>query len=147
MKNRKGRRIPVAWQISREKKSPRYTQGCAAAHGANGNWQIQYCIAYKRYPSVQKFCTDAGYRGTFVSGLKEQLDLDVDISEKIKPHQMGGWSHPLLAQPFQASQQTLGDFRPFRWGYGQNFSLPHATQTLKNTASKIINIIATTSSE
>ena len=25
--------------------------------------------------------------GTFVSDLKEQLDLDVDISEKIKPHQ------------------------------------------------------------
>ncbi len=30
---------------------------------------------------------DAGYRGTFVSDLKEQFDLDVDISEKIKPHQ------------------------------------------------------------
>lgn len=43
--------------------------------------------AYERYPSIQKFCADAGYRGTFVSDLKEQLDLDVDISEKIKPHQ------------------------------------------------------------
>ena len=43
--------------------------------------------AYKRYPSIQKFCADAGYRGSFVSDLKEQLDLDVDISEKIKPHQ------------------------------------------------------------
>ncbi|MEY8420750.1 transposase [Oscillospiraceae bacterium 44-5] len=42
---------------------------------------------YERYPSIQKFCADAGYRGTFVSDLKEQLDLDVDISEKIKPHQ------------------------------------------------------------
>ena len=37
--------------------------------------------------NIQKFCADAGYRGTFVSDLKEQLDLDVDISEKIKPHQ------------------------------------------------------------
>ena len=43
--------------------------------------------AYERYPSIQKFCADAGYRGTFVSDLKEQLDLNVDISEKIKPHQ------------------------------------------------------------
>lgn len=43
--------------------------------------------AYERYPSVQKFCADAGYRGTFVSDLKQQLGLDVDISEKIKPHQ------------------------------------------------------------
>ena len=42
---------------------------------------------YERLPSIRKFCADAGYRGTFVSDLKEQLDLDVDISEKIKPHQ------------------------------------------------------------
>ena len=27
------------------------------------------------------------YRGTFASDLKQQLDLNVDISEKIKPHQ------------------------------------------------------------
>ena len=39
------------------------------------------------YPSIQKFCADAGYRGTFVSDVKEQLSLEVDISEKIKPHQ------------------------------------------------------------
>ena len=43
--------------------------------------------AYEQYPSDQKFCADAGYRGTFISDLKEQLDLDIDISEKIKPHQ------------------------------------------------------------
>ena len=43
--------------------------------------------AYERYPSIQKFCADAGYRGTFVSDLKEQIGLDVDISEKIRPHQ------------------------------------------------------------
>ena len=43
--------------------------------------------AYRRYPSIKKFCADAGYRGTFVSDVKEQLGLDVDISEKIKPHQ------------------------------------------------------------
>lgn len=43
--------------------------------------------AYQRYSSIQKFCADAGYRGIFVSDLKKQLDLDVDISEKIKSHQ------------------------------------------------------------
>ena len=43
--------------------------------------------AYARYPSILKFCADAGYRGTFVSDVKEQLGLEVDISEKIKPHQ------------------------------------------------------------
>ena len=43
--------------------------------------------ALERYPSIQKFCADAGYRGTFISDVKEQLGLDVDISEKIKPHQ------------------------------------------------------------
>ena len=43
--------------------------------------------SYERYPSIKKFCADAGYRGTFVSDVKEQLGLEVDISEKIKPHQ------------------------------------------------------------
>ena len=42
--------------------------------------------AYTSYPSIQKFCADAGYRGTFVSDVKEKLGLGVDISEKIKPH-------------------------------------------------------------
>ena len=39
--------------------------------------------AYKRYPSIKKLCADAGYRGTFVSDIKEQLGLDVDISEPV----------------------------------------------------------------
>ena len=43
--------------------------------------------AYERYPSIQKFCTDAGYRGTFVLKVQEILSLNVDISERIKPHQ------------------------------------------------------------
>ena len=38
------------------------------------------------YPTIQKFCADAGYRGTFVSDVKKRLALGVDISEKIKPH-------------------------------------------------------------
>ena len=43
--------------------------------------------AYTSYKTIQKFCADAGYRGTFVSDLKEKLGLGVDIPEKIKPHQ------------------------------------------------------------
>jgi len=43
--------------------------------------------AYERYSSIQKFCADAGYRGLFVSNVKELLGLDVAITEKIKPHQ------------------------------------------------------------
>ncbi len=43
--------------------------------------------ACERYPSIQKFCADAGYRGAFVSDVKERLGLRTDISEKVKPHQ------------------------------------------------------------
>ena len=43
--------------------------------------------AFERCPSIQRFCADAGYRGTFVSDVQEQLGLNVDISEKINPHQ------------------------------------------------------------
>ena len=40
--------------------------------------------AYGRYSSIQKFCADAGYRGTFVSDVKEQLGLDVDIATTVE---------------------------------------------------------------
>ena len=43
--------------------------------------------ACQRYPSIRRFCADAGYRGSFVANVKSQLALEVDISEKIKPHQ------------------------------------------------------------
>ena len=42
--------------------------------------------AYERYPSIQKFCADAGCLCTFVANLKKQFQLDVDISEKIRPY-------------------------------------------------------------
>ena len=42
--------------------------------------------AYERYPSIQHFCTDAGYRGPFLKKVQGLLSLNVDISEKIKPH-------------------------------------------------------------
>jgi len=43
--------------------------------------------ACQKYPSIQKFCADAGYRKTFVEALLKKCNLGVDISEKIKPHQ------------------------------------------------------------
>ena len=59
-------------------------------------------IMYERFPSIQKFYADAGYRGTFVSDLKEQLDFEVDISEKIKPRQ---WY--TRQKPFPLQKQIL----------------------------------------
>ena len=44
-------------------------------------------LAFERYPSIEKFCADAGYRGTFILDVDEILGLGVDISEKIKPHE------------------------------------------------------------
>ena len=43
--------------------------------------------AVKVYPSIKKFCGDMGYRGTFVLDVEKLLNLGVDISEKIKPHE------------------------------------------------------------
>lgn len=39
------------------------------------------------YPGLAGFCADAGYRGTFVRELGKRFGLDVNISEKIKPHE------------------------------------------------------------
>ena len=47
--------------------------------------------AVEKYPSIQKFCADAGYRGTFLKKVQGLLSLNVDISEKIKPYQ---WQEP-----------------------------------------------------
>jgi putative transposase len=44
-------------------------------------------LALERYPSIEKFCADAGYRGTFILDVDEILGVGVDISEKIKPHE------------------------------------------------------------
>ena len=44
-------------------------------------------LAVGRYPSIERFCADAGYRGTFVFDVDEILGLGVDISKKIKPHE------------------------------------------------------------
>jgi hypothetical protein len=41
--------------------------------------------AFKKYPSIQQFCADAGYRKTFEQDVSQELGLGVDISARIKP--------------------------------------------------------------
>ena len=41
--------------------------------------------AFRRYPTIKKFCGDAGYRKTFESDVAEELGLSVDISQRIQP--------------------------------------------------------------
>ena len=41
--------------------------------------------AYRKYPTIKKFCGDKGYRKSFVDNVKSILELDTDISEKIIP--------------------------------------------------------------
>jgi len=41
--------------------------------------------AYDKYPTIQKFCGDDGYRKSFEEAVSEQLGLGVDISKRIKP--------------------------------------------------------------
>lgn len=43
--------------------------------------------AVKRYSTIERFCADAGYCGTFVLDVSNHLGLGVDIAEKIKPHE------------------------------------------------------------
>jgi len=43
--------------------------------------------AIEKYPALKAFCADAGYRGSFVKDVQNEFGMEVDISEKIKPHQ------------------------------------------------------------
>ena len=66
-----------------------------------------------RYPSIQGFCADTGYRGTFVSDIHQQFGLSVDISEKITPHE---WEK-----------------LPWRWGVDRTLSwLTHSRRLSKD---------------
>ena len=40
--------------------------------------------AFEKYPSIQRFCADAGYRKTFERDVSCELGLGVDISVRIK---------------------------------------------------------------
>lgn len=41
--------------------------------------------AFEKYPFIQRFCADAGYRKTFEQNISSELRLGVDISARIKP--------------------------------------------------------------
>ena len=41
--------------------------------------------AFEKYPSIQRFCADAGYRKSFEQDVSRELNLGVDISARIKP--------------------------------------------------------------
>jgi putative transposase len=41
--------------------------------------------AFDKYPTIQKFCGDDGYRKSFEEGVSRQLGLGLDISKRIKP--------------------------------------------------------------
>ena len=41
--------------------------------------------AYNKYPTIQRYCGDDGYRKSFEEAVSEQLGLGVDISKRIKP--------------------------------------------------------------
>ena len=41
--------------------------------------------AFDSYPTIEKFCGDEGYRGTFVDYINWEFELEVDISSRIKP--------------------------------------------------------------
>ena len=41
--------------------------------------------AFEKYPSIQRFCADAGYCKTFEQNISSELGLGVDISAHIKP--------------------------------------------------------------
>ena len=43
--------------------------------------------AFEKYPSIQRFFADAGYRKSFEQNVSQELGLGVDISARIKP----GW--------------------------------------------------------
>ena len=43
--------------------------------------------AFEKYPSIQRFCGDAGYRKTFEQDIARELGLGVNMSVRIK----SGW--------------------------------------------------------
>ena len=41
--------------------------------------------AFEKYPTIQRFCGDEGYRKSFEEAVEAELGLGVDISAHIKP--------------------------------------------------------------
>ena len=50
---------------------------------SQGFWQQK--TPFEKYPSIQRFCADVGYRKTFEQDVSRELGLGVDISVRIKP--------------------------------------------------------------
>ena len=89
--------MPATGAVSTEEKKGRKrhivtdTLGCllgVVVHKANlndttmGIWPAIF--AMETYPTIQRFCADRGYRGTFIQDAHALLHRDVDISESIK---------------------------------------------------------------
>ena len=84
---------------------------------------------------------------TFVSDAKERLGLDVDIPEKVKPHQWEKlpwrWIVERTLSWFNHSRRLSKDYQisvSSAEANAQNFSFPHFAQMLMNTASEILSI-------
>ena len=46
---------------------------------------VSACEAFEKYPTIERFCGDDGYRKTFESDVYEELGIDVDISTRTNP--------------------------------------------------------------
>lgn len=47
---------------------------------SSGIWAAE--TALLNYPEIQKFCADAGYRGSFVDAMKEKFQMEVDVVKR-----------------------------------------------------------------
>ena len=56
----------------------------ANIHDTKGGMEVA-SRAFDKYPTIEKFCGDEGYLGTFVDYIDMEFDLKVDISKSIKP--------------------------------------------------------------
>lgn len=84
-------------------------------------------LAFERYPTIKGFCADAGYRKTFINDVKNQLGLDVDISERITPQ----WQ---IIPKRWVVERTLSWFNPFR-RLSKDYEI--------STSSQVANVIIT----
>ena len=69
------------------------------------------------YPSIQRFCADAGYRKTFEQDVSSELGLGVDISARIKPVWEGLPKGGSLSVLWCGSTTPAGGFHPAAGGY------------------------------
>lgn len=56
----------------------------ATRHDTKMGWWVAG-LAVLTYPTIERFCADRGYRGSFIHDVNKILERGVDISEKIKP--------------------------------------------------------------